>query len=459
MIQFKNLKFTYSNHTQASLILDDIVINQGECVVLCGKSGSGKTSITRLINGLIPEYYEGRLEGLCDISGYTPGIDSIEIIAKEVGSVFQNPATQFFHKIVEHELVFPCENQGMSLSDIQRQLENTVNFFRIDYLLDRDLQSASGGEQQRIAVATAMMQNPKIIVFDEPTANLDAMGMEQIALYISQLKQKGITVIIAEHRLDFLKDVADKYVYVDQGRIHTQWNREQWLELSNIDRAQLGLRSIHLKKLERHNPTESKQGLCLNNVVIRHGKNQLGTIPHVTFPPNTITALVGKNGIGKSSLAHIIAGLKKAEGTVDYNGEIVEQKDRIKHTAFVMQDVRLQLFSESVEKEIQLGAENKENKEMIIKQLGLEKLLEQHPMCLSGGEQQRVIIANALLSDKKVFIFDEPTSGLDYIQMIHFAQLLQTLKNENRVIIVITHDVELIESACDNIIHFEDIIT
>lgn len=457
MIRFKNVKFIYDNQNDMSIQIDHLKIGQGECVVLCGESGSGKTSLIRMINGLIPEYYTGALEGDIDIDTYRSGVDSIEDIARTVGTVFQNPATQFFHKIIEHELVFPCENQGIHPDEIQQRLQTTAAFFSLGSMLGSSLYRASGGERQRVAVATAMMQKPKIVVLDEPTANLDYVGVLQIATYIEKLKNDGMTVVIAEHRLNFLKNIADRYVYIKDGRVKYEWNKVQWLELSHNKRSELGLRGVNTAHQYSDNKVSQSRGLKIKDLNLSVFGRNLGTIKEVQFPVNCITALTGKNGIGKSSLANIISGLDKSDGIICFDEKEMKEKDRLENTAFVMQEVRLQLFSESVEKEIKLGLKEFSQFEEIIQKLGLTELLKRHPMSLSGGQMQRVMIASALLSNKKIFIFDEPTSGLDYRQMIHFAELLKALKTDDIVIIVITHDIELIEVLCDQVINLETI--
>lgn len=459
MIECSNIRFIYHNQINEQISIDHFVIEKGKCVVLCGKSGSGKTSITRLINGLIPEYYEGDLSGQIRVEDFCPGKDGIEDLARVVGSVFQNPATQFFHKTVEHELVFPCENQGITPIEIHERLNQTVNVFNLDKILQMNLHHASGGERQRVAMATAMMQKPLVIVLDEPTANLDREGVEQVLTYLKQLKLQGITIVIAEHRTDFLRDIADYYVYIDDGKIVYQWSPDEWFSLNQEKRAKLGLRGVVTNQRQKMTNCLSTGGLEVRDLTLKVGKKQLGKIKTAFFPTSCITALVGKNGIGKSSLARVLSGLDSENGRILMNQKQIDGHSRLQQTAFVMQEVRLQLFSETVEKEIKLGltSENIDLYAEIIEKLELTSLLGRHPMSLSGGQMQRVMIAHALLSNKKIFIFDEPTSGLDYIQMMRFSELLQSLKSNDVVIIVITHDLELIEVACDHIVDLETI--
>ena len=461
MISVKNLSFTYLNSKSKNLQIDSLQVAKGECLVLCGKSGSGKTTFARLLNGLVPEYYQGKLEGDIQVAGMRPGQSSVEEMSQKIASVFQNPATQFFHRKVEHELVFPCENQGVDQDDIQSRLKQTTELFYLERLLNHDLLSASGGEQQRIAIATAHMQSPQLLILDEPSANLDQTSVERLKTHLKTLKDLGVTLVIAEHRLDFLKELGDTYLYFENGKVTHTWLRNEWLALSEDKRHQLGLRGGENVSFARPEllALSEQSGLQLQNLTLMAGKKDLGVINHLSFPAGKITAILGQNGLGKSSLAKIMSGLNKVGGSISLRGRILSEKERLKETAYVMQEISLQLFSDSVKKELLLGNRQGDNYQKLVVKLNLQDLLHCHPMSLSGGEQQRVLIGNALLSDKNIFIFDEPTSGLDYEHMLAVGKLLQELKELGKIVIVITHDKELVASVCDYQIDFAKYIS
>lgn len=461
MIRIDNLSFTYANSEQPSLMIENLQIQRGQCVVLCGKSGSGKTSLTRLLNGLIPDYYEGELKGFCQVGDYRTGQDSVENFSTIVGSVFQESASQFFHNIVEHELVFPCENQGLPRTEIISRLEETSRLFELEQVLKKQVNTLSGGQAQRVGLATAYMQKPKVIVLDEPTANLDQDGIVQVRSCLERLKNLGVTLIIAEHRLDYLQELADHYYYFENGQIRYSWDKETWLELSDDYRHQLGLRG-----LSQPNPpplaqsSQEQSGLRVAGLDLTVGLNRvcLGRIDDLCFPTDQIVALTGANGTGKTSLAEALAGLKWSNGQCSLAGNFLTHKERLQVTSLVKQDVSLQLFSSSVSQELALGNAllDKDHYHHVVQRLGLENLLERHPMTLSGGEQQRLMVAVSLLSNKQVFIFDEPSSGLDYSSMSCLADLLLELKEENRVIILISHDKDLIAKVCDSQVVLDD---
>ena len=217
VISAKDLCFTYQQSQKAACQVADCQVRAGQLIVLCGQSGSGKSTFLKLLNGLIPDYYAGELQGSLKVADCQAGRDSVESFSRSVASVFQNPASQFFYREVQHELVFPCENQGLAPELIMERLNGLAQDFDFQDLLGRDMFHLSGGQKQRVAIATAIMQGTDIMVFDEPTANLDQAGIEVVKTYLCQLKAAGKTIIVAEHRLHYLTDLADAFFYFQQG--------------------------------------------------------------------------------------------------------------------------------------------------------------------------------------------------------------------------------------------------
>ncbi|WP_128835467.1 ABC transporter ATP-binding protein [Streptococcus sp. DD11] len=460
LIAADSLAFSYDNSRAESLQIGDLQIAAGEFLVLCGPSGSGKSSFLRLLNGLIPDYYHGQLRGRLRVDSLEAGQKPAEEFSSSVASVFQNPASQFFHKIVKHELVLPCENQGKPAEQILQQLEQLTAEFSLSGYLEREMLSLSGGEKQRMALLTAMMQDTPILVLDEPTANLDRGGIEQVASHLADLKAKGKTIIVAEHRLDYLQDLADRYLYFDQGRLLTDYGREDFLALSDQERHERSLRSLHLPAYpaaaEKTGPALPfpEESLSVKNLRLKAGNQDLASIEEAVFGRGQITALVGPNGAGKSTLAAYLAGLlDDKEAVFSFKGQALSALQRLQQTALVMQEVRLQLFADSVEKELLLGIKEAVDADALLARLDLQDLKDRHPMTLSGGEQQRLVIASQLLTQKDIFIFDEPSSGLDYLQMQHVAGLLQELKKQGKVVVLISHDEELLELTADRLFH------
>lgn len=457
-ISLNHVSFTYQNETIISdLSLD---IQQGDCIVLCGASGCGKTTITRIINGLINELYEGTLEGERYLNDTSYNDLSFYQLPERIGSVFQNPKTQFFTLEVLSELAFPCENIGMSPDKIQSRIEDVATLFNIHDLLNREMFSLSGGEKQLVALASAYMLHPEYLVLDEPSSNLDLQTIERLTDILHRLKNVGCTLIISEHRLYYLESLADYYLYQTPARDWTLYDKPSWEDLTSDERQTLGLRTKQLPEKITLSPSiiacnDDVETLRIEQIPVRwHAKSQplLTTQTH-EFKAGTIIGIVGPNGVGKSTFSKQLAGILPCEtDKISWNGSFLSDKERLRQSYLVMQDVNYQLFTETVERELTLKATRLELRDEIIESLNLGHLLKRHPMTLSGGEKQRVAIASALLSGKKVVILDEPTSGMDYQHMMQLKNALNLMKKHNLFIFIITHDIEFIEQTMNELL-------
>lgn len=464
IISSKNISFSYMNSEQASLKEITIGIEEGECIILCGRSGSGKTTFSRLLNGLCPMFFTGKLSGECDTSGLQAGNATIEEYVLYVGSVFQNPKTQYFNTDTTAELAFPCENCGFPSDEIKKRVNECVQRFQLDGLMNRNIFKLSGGEKQRVAFAASTMLDPKILVLDEPTSNLDASAISKLRRMILEMKQSGKTIIIAEHRLAWLNDIADRYVLFESGEIKQEWSAKEFLQFSQSELYEVGLRATRLDILkeiiENKLNSQAVSGNVLlkaSNLVIGYDKKtEVYKLNTFCLYNGTVVGLVGHNGVGKSTLAKTLCGLiKPLSGSIQWKGQMVKGKQLTDHAFLVMQDVNYQLFSDSVRDEALLGNSNHEQCNQVLKMLGLSEVSERHPMSLSGGQKQRVAIASAILSNKELIVLDEPTSGLDHYHMTQVGNLLQMLKKQGKCVLVITHDEELTAQWCDYIIRLD----
>ena len=212
MIDFRNITYSYGTDMSPSLANVTLHVNPGEVVLLTGSSGSGKSTLLRLVNGLIPHYHEGEMSGTVTVAGIEPRDRELYELAKMVGSVFQNPQTQFFCLNTTEELAFSCENFGLPVSEIAHRLDTTVQQLCLEELLNKNPFLLSGGQKQRIACGSAQMMNQEIFVLDEPSSNLDGRSVRLLAEVIAYWKKEGRTVLVAEHRLGYLKDIVDRVV-------------------------------------------------------------------------------------------------------------------------------------------------------------------------------------------------------------------------------------------------------
>ena len=461
MIECKNASFQYQNTDADALKKLNFQIQPGECVVLCGKSGCGKTTVSRLLNGLIPSFFPGELSGSCNTFGLESGTAAIEDYVPKVGSVFQNPKTQYFNVDTTAELAFPCENVGMPSAEIRGRVETVAEEYGLQKLLNRSIFKLSGGEKQHIAFGAACMLEPKLLVLDEPTSNLDYRAIRDLHDMIAKKKAEGTTIVIAEHRLAWIADLADRFCFFEDGTLAGQWTAAEFKVLPVEKLQQMGLRPLniapyHQQAIEKSKikPAYRNPLIFAENLSVGYGKKSaVYKIEDFSICKGEIVGLMGHNGVGKSTLAKTLCGLLKPVG-----GVIVPQKekDRIKHSFMVMQDVNYQLFSDSVREEVLLGAQKPEMCDEVLESLGLLELADRHPMSLSGGQKQRVAIASAMLSGKGFVVLDEPTSGLDYYHMTRVAKLLQQLKEQGSAVLVITHDEELAAGWCDRVVYLHD---
>ena len=453
-IEFDHVSFTYSTSTKA---LEDVSfsIEQGKCVLFMGLSGYGKTTLLRLINGLIPSCFKGKLEGHIKV-GSCNEKSKIEDYIGLTGSVFQNPKTQFFNTNTTSELAFPCENTGMETYKIKERIDKISKEYHIEHLLNRSIFEISGGQKQLVSFSAANMLSPSILVLDEPTSNLDDFTIQRLREYLILAKKAGKTIIIGEHRLAWLNGIIDDYYLLDHGKMI---NHFTYHELQQIDLYSLGLRTIDLETvqtiLRNKQYYDSASTLMIDHLVIGYKHQAITTIRDFHLLPGKILCIMGSNGTGKTTLIKTLCGLlKPIEGKISYQGKEISKRELLKKSFLVMQDVNYQLFSDSVEEEILLGTKLK-NVDNLLKSLDLYDLKDRHPMSLSGGQKQRVAIACALASNKEIMIFDEPTSGLDYLHMVLFGNQLLELKKQSKMIIIVTHDEELAAKYADYIYHME----
>lgn len=411
MIRIDHVTFSYGEESESAGGVQDINLNieDGQFIVLCGESGCGKTTITRLINGLIPHYYEGKMSGNVWVNKAKISEQPLYDTAKIVGSVFQNPRSQFFNVDTTSEITFGCENLGQPERSIRERLEKTVQDFHLEKLMGRNIFHLSGGEKQKIACAGVSIMEPDVLVMDEPSSNLDASSILDLRSILAFWKSQGKTIIVSEHRLYYLRGLADRFIYITAGQVERDYSAAEFEQLTEQQRADMGLRTFILEDLlpPEISPQIGEQMQLRNFCFAYRNEPETLHIHESKIPANRIVAIIGNNGAGKSTFSRCFCGLEKRCGEVIWNGKAYRPKDR-------------------------------------------------HPMSLSGGQKQRVAIASAIASKRSILFFDEPTSGLDYKHMKEVANVLRQVRDTGITVYVITHDLELILDCCTDIVHFED---
>ena len=436
MISFQNVSFTYAESGNGGVLDLNLVVRSGECVLLCGPSGCGKTTVTRLANGLIPHFFHGNLSGQVNVNGMDTRETEIAALSDAVGTVFQNPRTQFFNTDTDSEIVFGLENRGIPREALRSRLDELTEELHLSKLRGRNIFELSGGEKQKIAFSSVYASAPDVLVFDEPSSNLDMKAIGELADLIQRAKISGKTILIAEHRIWYLMDIVDRVVYMQDGRIVSDMEASAFKALPEADIRRMGLR-VRVRLGGRN---------VLNDLSFQASRGE-------------IIAIAGVNGGGKSTLARMLCGLQKnGSGTVFWAGKPMSQRLRWKKAYMVMQDVGHQLFTDSVAAECALGikAPNKDEIDCALEKVDLLAYKERHPLSLSGGQMQRLAVVVSDICGKELLVFDEPTSGLDLKSMEEVGILTRSLATQGKVLLIITHDIEFMMRICTRILFIRD---
>ena len=488
MIKFSRVSLVYPTSTKT--ILEDLSfeISEGEMVLVIGSTGTGKSSLLRLINGLVPHHTGGILAGDISVDGISTRLVRPGELSHLVGIVGQNPAQGFVTDTVEEELAFGMEALNIAPDLMRKRVEEILDLLALSHLRDRAISTLSGGEQQRVAIGSALVMNPKVLVLDEPTSALDPIAAEEVLSILHRLVHDlSLTVVIAEHRLERVIGFADRIIHI-AGDGSAEINLpEEILKSSDIAppivhlaRA-LGLSQVGLSVREVRRMTEDIRATGRDPVIAPptigeaaisakklsleyKGKVALREISTSIFS-GEIVALMGRNGAGKSSLLTTLAGLNaSAKGESNIQGidsRDLKGKVRRETVGFIPQEPSDLLYGQSVLGECQQADRDNQCAPGTAFAL-LERIVPSidpntHPRDLSEGQRLALALAIVLSAQPKVLILDEPTRGLDYQSKALLITLLKSFsKALNRAVLIATHDVELVAELCDRVIFLSE---
>ena len=443
-IELKNVNFSYDGKTK---ILEnmDFAAEYGEVTLLSGHSGEGKSTLMYIVSGIIPNVNYGELSGEVLVGGESIKGKKMGDICRKVGVVLQNADEQIIQKIVEDEIAFGCENIAFPPEKIQKQIEIVCNLMKLDK--NWKCRTLSGGQKQRLITASTLAMGQKIIILDEPLANLDKDGAKLLMGTLRSLAKAGYCVVVIEHRLDMVLPFVDTVWHIGNKTVRKVENRQEYLmqQTAKIeDSCPAFTGNEPLFKLENVAFSVKKEREILKNLTLE-------------IPKGGRTVFLGENGCGKTTLLRLIARLYRPTGgaITQYIDEKFKQKPKgskawYKKVGVVYQNPDYQLFMPTVRQEISFGAKSEEYAAEIAELFGVKHLWERHPQSLSEGQKRRVSIAAVAACDPEVLLLDEPTVGQDYDGLCTLVEILNKLHMQSgNTMITITHDVRCAEAMCD----------
>ena len=487
MIKFKAFSYQYPQSKNVLFKGVNLHIPENSLTLLSGSSGSGKSTFLRCINGLVPHFTGGTIAGKVSIFGKNPIDEGPEKMAEMVGFVFQEPEAQFVYDTVEDEIAFVLENFGANYHAMHQRVNEILQVFHLENLRDKKIQNLSGGEKQKVALASVMINQPKVLLLDEPTSQLDPTAAEEILDFVLDLKSKyDLTVLISEHRLERMLPHIDHIAYIDEA--HTIHFGEPQailprmtqvppiIELArrlNLSPLPLGVDEFPAKPsiptptgISKHKriAQENLALIELKDFSVVLSDSQILTNISLEIRSGEILTIIGPNGAGKTTLLRAIMGLVPSEGEKQLRKEdmtTLKIPDLIEAIAYLPQNPNDLLFSESVLDELKMTLKNHRLHQSraaltaFLEKFGLASLKDRFPRDLSVGERQRTALAAITVHNPKIIFLDEPTRGMDYHAKASLTALTRTWRNQGKAIVLVTHDVEFAAMLSDRVVLLE----
>ncbi len=486
-IEISNLSLRYLGRQLPAITVDELVIPEGQSVLITGKSGSGKSTLIQCINGVVPHIINAERKGEVKVLGQEVSKMRMPEISRLVGTLLQDPERQILNYKVEEEISFGPENLKLEKAEIRRRTAEAAKDVGIEHLMDKDTDSLSGGELQRVALTAILAMEPQILILDEPTSNIDPEGTERIFEFLERQKEHR-TLILVEHKVERVLPFVDRIIVIDNGNIVLDVPKEKLLknvdilleagieipeeytyakrlglDSADIDlvRSELQEREISLSKKNRRSGGEVV--LSVNLTVKISGNTIVDT--DLKTMKGTIVTIMGKNGAGKSTLLKSIMGFID-DSNFSVTGKVMaDDRDltednlsrRGRHVSYLPQSFDLLLINPTVEREIGYSLKKlkspdaKKITEKFLELFSLKDLRNTDPLTLSMGQRRRVAMASILSSGAKVILLDEPTSGQDFYHKEMLGKELRQLSESGYSFIVVTHDARFAYRYSDRI--------
>jgi energy-coupling factor transport system ATP-binding protein len=456
MLSVQNLSFHYPGDETWALDHLSLEINQGEWIVLAGKSGCGKSTLALALGGFLFNQYPEQIEGTLIVDGLDARATPLYEIADRVGLVQQNPEAQFCTLMVEDEIVFGLENRRLALVEIEERLEWALDVTSCLHLRERSLASLSGGEKQKIAIAAMLAAKPNILIFDEPTSNLDPSATAEIFKVIQQIRERtAITVIVIEHKLNFMRKFQPRLIEMQAGKIVRDQPLDTWQQPAYKNKNPLTGR------------LDAEACLALRDVSAGYDQEPFLEKINLEVFPGELVAVMGDNGSGKSTLLQTIANLiQPVQGSVVLSGENTANlpvSQIARWLGYIFQNPAHQLFANSVWEEaifapINFGILDEAMEaaaRLLLQRAGLQEREKAHPFLLSYGQMRRLNLISVLVYRPKLYLLDELLIGQDVENGMFLLEQLQGMLQQGAAVVMVNHNPEAVSAFATRIVFME----
>jgi energy-coupling factor transporter ATP-binding protein EcfA2 len=498
LIRLREFSFTYNGAERPALDRINLLIEDGQFVLITGASGGGKSTLCRCFNGLVPHFYGGRIGGSAEVQGMDILKTPPKELATRVGMVFQDPENQLVTTDVEREIAFGLENLGYPKNLIARRIEEALDTAGIAHLRFARNNELSGGEKQKVAIASVLALHPEVLVLDEPTSELDPQSAEEVLRLLERLNDElGLTVILIEQRLDRVVHLVDRILVMGDGQIIADSTprevmsseivglgiglppvirlmrklRGKYLPMNGlpltVKDARLQLQRVlkSVKTAEFADAGESsKTVLNVEKLWFSYGERAVLRNINLDIERGEFIAIMGRNASGKTTLVKQFNGLlKPTRGTVRLGGVDTSKStaaELSRRVGYVFQNPNDHLFADNVEDEIAFSLRNRGTEEAeiakavenMLDEFELTRYRKSYPRSLSGGEKQRVALASVLAGQPEIIVLDEPTRGMDYTLKKKLVSFLDDYRRRGNTVIMVSHDVETIAECAQRVV-------
>lgn len=444
-IRLKEVSFKYDGAKENVLENINLTVEYGETVLLSGVSGEGKSTLLSIINGVIPFVNSGEFSGSVEIDGKDVTKLKISERSKLIGTVLQNADEQIIYDLVNEEIAFGCENLNITSEEIDRRIERFTTLMQIEK--NAKTKTLSGGQKQRLITASTLAMEQKIIILDEPLANLDTHTAHILLKALRNLANSGYAVLIVEHRLDVVKNYIDKVMRIENKQLFTS---------TDINDLNSGIKTI-----------PHADGSLPGEVLIKGeklffaaGDRNIIDGLDIEIRAGERIVLLGENGCGKTTLMRMLARLNKPNDGALSQTITKSKKANSKwfsKVGYVYQNPTYQLFMPTLLSEISFKAKSEEVAREMINAFGLSGLEQRHPQSLSEGQKRRASIAAVCASEPTVLFLDEPTVGQDYKNLCKTVETVNKInKNLGTAIVTVTHDKRCAGALADRVLIMEN---